>query len=307
MQTYPEKHTFLWEEKPRLSMDAAFALLVQSRRQRGSEQRKASYISVIHALEAIQHEHDPESISTAKLKQLLIAAAQEHGWYAQDMKALRQSQPKLPFAPPGSKACRKCREIKNVEEFKVPASPARARSYGWKEDTTQKTLSHLCTPCRKAHQQAKARRNARSSVRRKFDPETLRTNPTLAARVAKYQKLVNELRTHDNRTRAAFTSARKTIHFPEGGAYEYQFRSDELRKFYESKRVLVKAAIARLEVLFGEDAPLPDTWGMLLTKEEQLELANLHAEAILSSPSANRTPSLWKAENRKPKEKKTQE
>jgi hypothetical protein len=303
MQTYPEKRTFLWEEKPRLTLDAAFALLVKGRKQRGSEQRKASYIAVIHALEHIQHEHDPEFITTAKLKQLLIAAAQEHGWYAQDMKALREKQPPLPFAPPGTKACRKCREVKPADEFKTPASPARARSYGWKEDTTQKTLSHLCTPCRKANHQAKARRNARSSVKRKFDLETLRTNPTLAARVSKYQKLVNELRTHDNRTRAAFTAVRETIHFPEGDAYEYQFRSEELRKFYESKRVLVKAAIARLEVLFGEDAPLPDTWGMLLTKEEQLELANLHAEAVLSSPSANRTPSLWKAENTKPKEK----
>lgn len=307
MQTYPEKRTFLWEEKPRLTIDAARALLVKGRKQRGSEQRKASYIAVIHALEHIEHTYDPGTITTIKLKELLIAAAQEHGWYAQDMKAVRASAAPLPFAPPGSKACRKCREVKPADEFKTPASPARARSYGWKEDTTQKTLSHLCTPCRKANHQAKARRNARSSVKRKFDLETLRTNPTLAARVSKYQKLVNELRTHDNRTRAAFTAVRKTIHFPEGDAYEYQFRSDELRKFYESKRVLVKAAIARLEVLFGEDAPLPDAWGMLLTREEQTELANLHAEAILSSPSANRTPSLWKAENTKPKEKKTQE
>lgn len=303
MQTYPEKRTFLWEEKPRLTLDAAFALLVKGRRQTGSEQRKAAYIAVIHALEHIQHEHDPDTISTAKLKEMLIIAAQEHGWYTQDMKAMREKQPPLPFAPPGSKACRKCREVKPTDEFKTPASPARARSYGWKEDTTQKTLSHLCTPCRKANHQAKARRNARSSVRRKFDPETLRTNPTLSKRVAQYQKLVNELRAHDNRTRAAFTAVRKTLHFPEGVAYEYQFRTDDLRKFYESKRVLVKAAIERLEVLFGEAAPLPDAWGMLLTKEEQTELANLHHEAILSSPSANRTPSLWRAENTKPKDK----
>jgi hypothetical protein len=302
MQTYPEKHTFSWEEKPRLTMTQALLTFANGRRQRGSEQRKASYIAVIHALEHIQHEHDPETISTTKLKELLIAAAREQGWYAQDMKALRASQPRLPFAPPGTKACRKCREVKPADDFKVPASPARARSYGWKEDTTQKAMSHLCTPCRKANHQAQARRNARSSVKRKFDLETLRTNPALTKRVAQYQKLINELRTHDNRTRAAFTSARKTLHFPEGDAYEYQFRTDELRKFYESKRVLVKAAIERLEVLFGEAAPLPDAWGMLLTQEEQLELANLHSEAILSSPSATRTPSLWKAENRKPKD-----
>jgi hypothetical protein len=303
MQTYPEKHTFVWEEKPRLTMSQALLTFANGRRQRGSEQRKASYIAVIHALEHIQHEHDPDTISTAKLKEMLIIAAQEHGWYAQDMKAVRASAGALPFAPPGSKACRKCREVKPTEDFLAAVSPARARSYGWKEDTTQKRVAHLCTPCRKANQQAQARKNARSSVKRTFSPEILRTDPALAARVSKYQKLINELRTHDNRTRAAFTSARKTLHFPEGDAYEYQFRTDDLRKFYESKRVLVKAAIARLEVLFGEAAPLPDAWGMLLTKEEQLELANLHAEAILSSPSATRTPSLWKAENRKPKDK----
>jgi hypothetical protein len=42
----------------------------------------------------------------------------------------------------------------------------------------------------------------------------------------------------------------------------------------------------------GETAPLPDTWGMLLTRDEQVELSNLHAAAVQSSP-ANRKPVLW--------------
>lgn len=298
MQTYPEKTTFRWEEKPRLSMTTAFALLIKSRRQTGSPQRKASYIAVIHALEHIQHEHDPASISTAKLKELLIAAAQEHGWYAQDMKAVRASAGSLPFAPPGSKACRKCREVKPTEDFLASVSAARARSYGWSEDTTQKRVSHLCTPCRKANQQAQARKNARSSVKNTFHPEILRDNPELAARVSKYQTLVNQLRTQADRTRAAFSNARKKLETTDGVFYEYQFKTDELRQFYESKRVLVSAAQKRLDTLFGEAAPLPGAWGMLLTRDEQLELANLHSEAVISCPS-NRIPSLWKDESKK--------
>lgn len=301
MQTYPEKTTFRWEEKPRLSMDTAFALLIKSRKQTGSPQRKASYVAVIHALEHIQHEHDPASISSAKLKELLIIAAQEHGWYAQDMRAVRASAGPMPFAPPGSKACRKCREVKPTEDFLASVSSARARTYGWSEDTTQKRVAHLCTPCRKANQQAQARKNARSSVKNTFHPEMLRNNPELAARVSKYQTLVNQLRTQADRTRAAFTNARKSLEIPgEGVVYEYQFKTDALRQFYESKRVYLQAAKHRLEIKFGETTPLPTAWGMLLTQEEQRELAELHAEAVLSCPS-NRIPSLWKDESQQEK------
>ncbi len=295
MQTYPEKTTFIWEEKERLPMSYAIDQMAQALRMRGTPQRKATYVAVVRALEAVQHEHDPDYISVKKLKAMLIAAAHEHGWYAQDMKTLAQRKPPLPEAPEGMKACRKCREIKPRDEFKAKPTPAKARKYGWKEDTGQLTLSHLCATCRKNNQQAKSRIGIRSGVKRKFDPEVLRNNPELARRVAQYQKLENQIRTHYARVRAAFASAKVAILDPEGTFYEYQFKTDALRQFYECKKALVMAAGNRLRDRFGEAAPLPDAWGMLLTREEQVELSNLHDEAVLSSTS-KRKPSLWTIE-----------
>jgi len=146
MKTYPETRTFSWEEKPRLPMSVAYEIVMTSLRQKGSDQRKAAYIAVRQALELIQHEHDPDTIPTSKLKQLLIAAAQEHEWFALDMKKVRANAPPMPKVwdlPEGMRCCRKCREIKPKDDFKADPSPAKARRYGWSEDTTQKVLSHL--------------------------------------------------------------------------------------------------------------------------------------------------------------------
>lgn len=300
MKTYPETRTFSWEEKPRLPLSVAYDIVMASLRQRGSAQRKAAYVAVRQALELIEHDHAPDTISTAKLKQLLIASAQEHGWYALDMKQIRASAPPMPKVwdlPEGMRCCRKCREIKHKDEFMADPSPAKARRYGWNEGTTQKVLSHLCTPCRKANQQKTARKLARRGVRDKFSEVELRANPALAKRVNQYQKLANQLDAHTSRVRAAFANAKVELHIPEK-VIEYQFATDYLRQFYESKRVLLAAAKKRLEDKLGEAEPLPDTWGMLLTKEEQLELADLHDQAVTSIPS-RRAPSLWSTEVKK--------
>ena len=106
---------------------------------------------------------------------------------------------------------------------------------------------------------------------------------------------MGELKVHAARIRAAYSNVKRTFDTPEGVYHEYQFRTDELRQFYESKKVLVSAAMDRLDAKLGEAAPLPDTWGMLLTRDEQTELANLHAQAMLSS-TANRKPVLWTLE-----------
>lgn len=314
MKTYPETRTFSWEEKTRLPMSVAYDIVMASLRQRGSAQRKAAYVAVRQALELIEHEHGPEFVSTAKLKQLLIAAAHEHEWFALDMKKVRASAPPMPKVwdlPEGMRCCRKCRETKPKDEFLTDPSPAKARRYGWSEDTTQKVLSHLCTPCRKANQQKTARKLARRGVKDVFDEpseEELRANPALAERmkehrrlankrVSQYQKLANQLDAHTSRVRAAFANAKVELHIPEK-VIEYQFATDYLRQFYESKRVLLAAAKRRLEDKLGDTAPLPDTWGMLLTKEEQLELADLHDQAVTSIPS-RRAPSLWSTEVKK--------
>lgn len=316
MKTYPETRTFSWEEKDRLPLNVAYDIVMMSLRQKGSAQRKAAYVAVRQALELIEHEHGPEFISTAKFKQLLIAAAHEHEWYALDMKQVRASAPPMPRTyelPEGMRCCRKCRETKPKDEFLTDPSPAKARRYGWSEDTTQKVLGHLCTPCRKANQQKEARKLARRAVKDVFAEPTeeelrakLQANPALAERmrerhrlankhVSQYQKLSNQIEKHTARVRAAFANAKTEIKDPDGSYYEYQFATDYLRQFYESKRVLLAAAKRRLDDKLGEAAPLPDTWGMLLTKEEQLELADLHEQAVISIPS-RRAPSLWSTE-----------
>jgi|GEM_PF-4609110 len=289
--TYPEKRTFNWEEKDRLPFRWAIEMCARALKQRGTEPRKATYIAVLQALEAIEHMHEPTHIQTKKLKSMLIAAAQEHGWYMKDPTTL--PKPKAPEGvPPDMKWCRKCQEVKDLDGFMTTPTPAKARIYGWKEDTTIKIVGHLCRECRKANQQRDARKIARRSSKGKMSELARRANPAEAKRHDTYAKLLRELTTHAARVRAAFSNAKRTFDTPEGVYYEYQFASDELRQFYESKKVLVAAAMDRLDAKLGEAVPLPDTWGMLLTRDEQAELANLHAAAVLSSTS-NRKPALW--------------
>lgn len=288
---FPEHNTFSWEEKPRWAL---WIIIEMFRKQSVSGQnipRRKAYDAVVKALEQAEHEHGIETVSSAKLKQLLIAAAQEHEWYPIDRKRLAQAPD--PEVPVGFKYCRKCKEIKEQNSFMAPPTPAKAKRYGWKEGTTQKYLAPLCAPCRHAH--ARKKKTPRYKLRHKFSELQLRTTPGLATRVRKYESLHAHLAAHAARVRAAFSNVKKEFSTPEGVYYEYQFASDALRQFYESKKVLVSAARDRLEDMMGEAAPLPDTWGMLLTRDEQTELANLHAQAILSSTS-NRKPVLWTLE-----------
>jgi hypothetical protein len=289
--TYPENRTFNWEEKDRLPFHWAIDMCSHALKQRGTEPRRATYIAVLRALEAIDHVHEPQYISTKKLKSMLVAAAQEHGWYLKDPATL--PKPKAPESvPPDMKWCCKCQEVKAIDGFVTTPTPAKARAYGWREDTTIKVVGPLCRECRKAKQQKDARKVARRSGKDKMDDLARRANPAQVKRHDTYARLVRELATHAARVRAAYSNVKVTFETPEGTYHEYQFRTDELRQFYESKKVLVAAAMDRLDAKLGETAPLPDTWGMLLTRDEQVELSNLHAAAVQSSP-ANRKPVLW--------------
>ena len=287
--TFPEKNTFSWEEKPRWPLWLGVEMFrKQSLTGRNLPRRKA-YDAVVKALEQAEHEHGIETVTSKKLKQLLIAAAQEHGWYATNKKAL--AQPPDPYVPAGFKYCRKCREIKEKDDFLAPVSPAKARMYGWSENTTQKHLHHLCSVCRHALNKKKAQ-SKRYTLIHRFSDLQLRTTPGLADRVKRYQTLHAHIKTHMARVRAAFSNVKVELVFPDGKVTDYQFRTDALRQFYESKKVLLKAAKDRLEQRMGEAAPLPDTWGMLLTREEQVELADLHEQAVMSTTD-KRKPVLW--------------
>lgn len=296
--TYPETKTFSWEEKPRWLIYLALAIFEKEIRNGKNFARRKAYEAAAQALKSAEHTHGIEVVSAAKMKQLLIAAAQEHGWYPIDRKKL--GQPPDPIAPPGFKHCRKCKETKEIDEFKTAPSPAKARRYGWKENTTQKITHHLCAPCRYAH--AKKQKTSRYKIKHRFTGLQLRTIPGLAAKVDKYQLLHAHIAAHMARVRAAFSGVKVELHVPEK-IIEYQFATDQLRQFYESKRVYLNAARDRLEKRMGEDGPLPATWAMLLTKEEQEELAELHERAVTSSLAPNK-PVLWHLKLKEKKQKK---
>lgn len=297
--TYPETKTFSWEEKPRWLIYLAIELFDRQTTTGKNFARRKAYEAAAQALKDAEHTHGIEVVSAEKMKQLLIAAAQEHGWYPIDRKKL--GQPPDPIAPPGFKYCRKCKETKEIDEFKTSPSPAKARRYGWKENTTQKITHHLCAPCRYAH--AKKQKTSRYKIKHRFTGLQLRTIPGLAAKVEKYKLLHAHIAAHMTRVRAAFSHAKTTLHLPEGTVTEYQFTTDQLRQFYESKRVYLNAARDRLEAKMGEAAPLPATWGMLLTQEEQEELAALHDAAVVSSLAPNK-PILWTLKLKEKKQKK---
>lgn len=297
--TYPETKTFHWEEKPSWPIGLAITMFEKEMLNGKNFSRRKAYEAAAQALKDAEHEHGVEKVSTEKLKALLIAAAREHEWYPVDRKKLGQKPD--PDVPVGFKYCRKCRQVKEVEDFKALPSPAKARSYGWREDTTQKITHHLCAPCRQAN--TKKRSAGRYRVKHRFTELQFRTIPGLKTKAQRYQLLHAHIAAHMARVRAAFNHAKQTLHLPEGTVTEYQFSTDQVRQFYESKRVFLQAARNRLEDKFGDAAPLPATWGELLTKEEQMELADLHERAVISIPS-KRLPVLW---HLKLKEKKVSE
>lgn len=296
--TYPETKTFSWEEKPRWMISLAIDIFEKESTNGTNVARRKAYESAAQALKDAEHEHGVESVSSAKMKQLLTAAAQEHGWHPIDRKKLKQ--PRDPFAPPGFKYCRKCKQIKEIDGFKTSPSPAKARRYGWKEDTTQKVVHHLCTPCRHAH--VKKQNSGRYKIKHRFTGLQLRTVPGLKTKAERYKLLHAHITAHMARVRAAFSGVKVELHVPEK-IIEYQFATDYLRQFYESKRVYLNAARERLEARMGEAAPLPATWGMLLTEEEQAELADLHERAVASSLAPNK-PTLWTLKLKEKKQKK---
>lgn len=287
--TFPEQNTFSWEEKPRWPLWLGVEMFRKQSRTGSNFPRRRAYDAVVKALEQAEHEHGIDTVTSKKLKQLLIAAAQEHGWYPADRK--KMAQPPDPHVPTGFKYCRKCKQIKRKDYFLAPVSPAKARAYGWREATTQKHLHHLCANCRHARTKKTTERTKYTLIH-KFSDIELRDKPELADRVTKYKNLHAHIATHAARVRAAFSNVRVELDLPDGKVIEYQFKTDALRQFYESKKVLLKAARDRLEQRMGETAPLPDTWGMLLTRDEQVELADLHEQAVTSTTD-KRKPVLW--------------
>jgi hypothetical protein len=294
-QTYPETNTFRWEGDTVYPVPEAVGLLLDMASQGKSTPRQRALRATAQALEAISEAKDKPYFTGDQIKKVLIAAAQEHGWWARKARVI----PDL-TAPEGMKVCFRCTKAKEIDDFKTAPSPAKVRRYGWSESTTQKVIGPLCASCRKAKAAEQSKKRTRRVSRTKID----KFSSPDAAVLKQYQKIKLQIADHMNRVRAAFTNAKAVVKDPFGDGtdlVEYQFRDDDTRDFYHMKRALLLDARDRLEQRLSDAVPLPDTWGMLLTTTEQNNLATLHSH-VVSGRHANHIPALWRLAERKPKE-----
>lgn len=298
-KTYPESVTFRWETDDTYIVAVAVEMLAEMAKQGGSRPRQAALRATARALEEISEAKDKPYFTGHQIKKVLIAAAQEHGWWERKAKVLPDLK-----APDGMKVCFRCTQTKEIDDFKTTPSPAKARRYGWSENTTQKIVSPLCASCRKTKAAEQNKKRKRRISRTKLD----KLSTPEQAILKQYHKLKLDIAEHLNRVRAAFTNAKAVIRDPFGDGQdlvEYQFRDHDTRDFYQMKRLLLIEARERLEQRLSEAAPLPDTWGMLLTQAEQVNLASLHQLAC-AGRSANHIPALWKLSDRKKKEQEAE-
>lgn len=294
-RTYPESVTFRWEGDDTYPVPEAVEMLEDMAKQGGSPARQAALRATAQALSEISEAKDKPYFTGSQIKKVLIAAAQEHEWWARKPRVL----PDL-TAPEGMKVCFKCGKTKEIDDFKTTPSPAKARTYGWKADTTQKVVSPLCTSCRKAKAKQTTRKRQRRISRQRIDKFS---SPEQAV-LKQYHKLKLEIADHMARVRAAFSNVKAVIKDPFGDGSdltEYQFKDDDTRNFYQTKRAMLLEARDRLEQRLSDAAPLPDAWGMLLTNYEQITLDNLHKIASVGRRD-NHIPALWKLSERKKKE-----
>lgn len=294
-KTYPETARFRWEGETAHLVSHAVEFLDAMAAQGGSKARCDSFRATARALEVISEAKDKPYFTGDQIKKILIAAAQDHGWWERKRAVL----PDL-TAPAGMKVCFKCKQTKEIGDFKTAPSPAKARSYGWREDTTQKITHPLCATCRKTKTAEQNRKRTRRISRKKLDKFSRPEDAILK----QYQKIKIEIAEHLNRVRAAFNNVKAVLKDPFGDGSdltEYQFKDDNARDFYQMKRALLLDARDRLEQRLSDAAPLPDTWGMLLTPSEQANLAELHQMAC-AGKHASHMPALWRLSTRKKKD-----
>ena len=294
-KTYPETAHFRWEGDTPHLVSHAVEFLDAMAAQGGSKARRDSFRATARALEAISEAKDRPHFTGNQIKRILIAAAQDHGWWARK----RRTVPDL-TAPEGMKVCFKCGQTKEVDDFRTAPSAAKIRRYGWNADTTQKVVSPLCASCRKTKAAEQGRMRKRRISRKKLDKFSRPEDAILK----QYYKLKLEIAEHLNRVRAAFNNVRAVLRDPFGDGsdlVEYQFKDNNVRDFYYMKRALLLDARDRLEQKMADAAPLPDTWGMLLTQVEQANLADAHSYAC-AGKHASHIPALWRLATRKKKE-----
>lgn len=290
--TYPETVHFKWEHG-HYSYEDAVDLMDGSAKQGGSDARRNAYIRAMHLIrEADANDIGSASIAGVEMKRLLVQAAREVGWWD---KSKQQTFTKLPPASAGEKVCYVCKEAKPLLHFLTTPTAAQAKRYGWKPDTTQKVPTPVCAECRKKRREAKRmRKSKRAPQLRSLLKEA--TTPEQAARLQDYERVLAQITKHKSRVKSAIYQVRvvlpavDSITGEESEIVEYQFKDERTRRFYFMKRDMLDIAQHRLVQMLGETAPIPARWGMLLTKEEQQELAFLHDDVFSGQKKVHQ---LW--------------
>lgn len=280
--TFPETTIFKWEHR-RYAYEEAAELMDGFAKQGGSEPRRKAYIRAMHLIREADHaDIGSNEITGSRMKELLIQAAHEVGWWD---KSARRTFTKPPPVPSGQKVCYVCKEAKPVLDFLITPTAAQAKRYGWKPDTKKKVPTHVCGTCRKKRADAqRLKRGKRAPQLRTLLKEAV--TPEQAVRLQDYERVLAQINKHKSRVNSAIYQVRvvlpavDSITGEESMFTDYQFRDEDTRRFYFMKRDLLDIARHRLSQMLGETAPIPAKWGMLLTKEEQQELAFLHDDVF---------------------------
>lgn len=142
--TKPEKRFYAWEKVPSYTYAKAQNILVHGYACNTGECQKA-YQLALETLRKAWEKHGFERVTSKKLKTLLIAAAQTVGWYGPPP---REKVPQVQQPDdPTLRTCISCKQTKPKELFTRRASEAKARCYGWREDTEIKVLHRTCNVC----------------------------------------------------------------------------------------------------------------------------------------------------------------
>lgn len=214
-----------------------------------------------------------------KVLKLLIQAAREHEWLKREggrYVAVPKAQ------KPDHKVCRKCKQEKHVDEFRMEATPAQKAARGWAEERRQYTYAVSCAHCRKLKKQKERRKEIKRTSKAGF--ALLRD--TLQRELAGTMRAI--------RKHIAFTT-------PDGGKV-YQFECDEDQTYFFERERLLRLALQRFDAGVEEgdlsqriDSTTPaGAWQSLLTEQERDKLADLHRQGSWAdSAKKGNTPKLW--------------
>lgn len=276
--TYPECVPPKWGLHTAFSIKDMRGFLYKGLSGMPNAPRTLAYKATLEAVNTL-HARGITEFRGDKVLKLLIQAAREHGW-------LKRDGGRYVAVPKASqvdhKVCRKCKQEKHIDEFRMEATPAQKAARGWAEDRRHYTYAVSCAHCRKLKKQTERRKEVKRASKTGF--ALLRD--TLQRELA---GTMRALRKH-----VAFTT-------PEGGKV-YQFECDEDQRYYFERERLLRLALQRFDAGVDEgdlnqriDSTEPaGAWQSLLTEQERERLADLHRQGSWSgSAKKGGTPKLW--------------